>query len=1447
MVQLHRSGAKAPVRMARISATVALLFATNIAVAGTFTAFGPIEFIRNTEAPVASHYSIPVRNAAVPYRLRVENGGDHTRFTRVASAMITLNGNTVFRENDFNAAKSDVLEAAVTVVSTNDLSVELRGEPGSGLVVRLLGEDTDPPLIRALAVPAPNAAGWASSPVTVSFYCSDATTPISQCSEPVTLSSDGANQSVTGSATDGAGNTASVSTRVSIDRTSPVLSSGTVPAATSTSPLTVSGTLADALSGVASATCNHAPALLNAGTFTCAVTLLAGSNTIQLTGTDAAGNTASRSLQVLFDQARPLLQITQPTDGQVTPSATFDVIGRAVDDDQVARVTVGGVSVPLTGSSFTGRVALVEGLNTIDVVATDRAGNQTSSPVRLTRFTVPAVAITAPADQATVQTATVSVSGTVSDALAAVRVNGVVASVSGSTWRADNVPLAQGRTVVTASATNAAGHTASSTVYVYRDSIPPRVSVYSPADGATIYQPSIDVTGMVDDIVVGTINAGQVRITVNGRQAEVANRAFLAPGVTLTPGLNTITIIATDQGGNSTTVSTHVTYDAASRAKILVVSGDGQRGAIGSTLPQPLVVRLVDAAGTPVRDRAVTFQVTENNGSLTSAQATARVVIATTNAQGEAAALWHLGTRSGAGNNRVSAAATGFAGAAEFEAAATSAAPARIVLDSGSNQFGACGAALPRPLAVAVVDSGSNRIAGVPVTFSVLEGDATFGTQSSVDVTTDGDGRAWITPVLGNARANSFTASINNGASAVTFTATAKPAGPPEQTRISGVVLDNQNSPIGGVSIRVEGTTLTTQSNDQGQFLITNAPVGYVKLIADGSTAGRSGTWPTLEYAVYTIAGQNNTLEMPVYLLPIDVRRGIFVDETTGGTLTIPEMPGFALTVAPGSAMFPGGSRTGTISATLVHSDKVPMSPGFGQQPRFIVTIQPPGVHFETPAALTIPNADGLAPGQVTEMYSFDHDLGQFVSIGTGSVSEDGSVIRSDPGVGIIKGGWHCGGDPATKGATAKCPECAKCDGKTCFADPAKVNQPCKDDGDNCTEDICEGGTCQHKPFTVSIGGPAPYQNEYVDKDDPTRTWANRQTLSEGTSLYGNSTIGGDMVTYRAYISSEFFRGKVSSYTWSAAGPAGQSGPSTPEWSISPIDWQPGTYTVKCVIKFSTGCEKTATYTQEVGIRTDDNLAIGWINPAGVPLNPGAAHFDVVGFFPPGGFFITDVTQRLLTAAYLGTIALGNLQRPVFVWDTLSADDRTYILNWMFFWGGNFTAPPDGFSNESDLQGFFGSRTRYKLFNRMQMKYLVAGGKITSYAFVHQQTAIGWTTDPITNLLPVPGNAGPNNNICAERNDDTVHCVNDGTPDSPAVAAFNTLAQPLKWNDIGSRISEGVPYNTSFALATQVYPTYFVYENLNRNGGKTRTQAAQPIGNFNLNPYPPGPCPFCIP
>jgi len=178
---------------------------------------------------------------------------------------------------------------------------------------------------------------------------------------------------------------------------------------------------------------------------------------------------------------------------------------------------------------------------------------------------------------------------------------------------------------------------------------------------------------------------------------------------------------------------------------------------------------------------------------------------------------------------------------------------------------------------------------------------------------------------------------------------------------------------------------------------------------------------------------------------------GALIDEQHGGTITLPDFPGFALEIAPGSVIFPGGSRSGVVSVTAVHNDKVPMIPNFGQQPRFIVTIQPAGARFDPPARMTMPNLEGFAPGQVVEMYSFDHDLGHFVSIGAGTVGDDGLTVRSNLGVGVVKAGWHCCGYPRYTGKPNSCPDCAPCVGE--FCEPLKLCSDCTPKGKVCDGD----------------------------------------------------------------------------------------------------------------------------------------------------------------------------------------------------------------------------------------------------------------------------------------------------------------------------------------------------------------------------------------------------------
>jgi hypothetical protein len=80
------------------------------------------------------------------------------------------------------------------------------------------------PAITATVSPAPNAAGWHNSDVTVTFTCIDGTSGIASCSGPVTVTTEGTNQVISGTAVDSAGNTATTSVTLNIDKTAPSLS-----------------------------------------------------------------------------------------------------------------------------------------------------------------------------------------------------------------------------------------------------------------------------------------------------------------------------------------------------------------------------------------------------------------------------------------------------------------------------------------------------------------------------------------------------------------------------------------------------------------------------------------------------------------------------------------------------------------------------------------------------------------------------------------------------------------------------------------------------------------------------------------------------------------------------------------------------------------------------------------------------------------------------------------------------------------------------------------------------------------------------------------------------------------------------------------------------------------------------------------------------------------------
>ena len=122
-------------------------------------------------------------------------------------------------------------------------------------------------------------------------------------------------------------------------------------------------------------------------------------------------------------------------------------------------------------------------------------------------------------------------------------------------------------------------------------------------------------------------------------------------------------------------------------------------------------------------------------------------------------------------------------------------------------------------------------------------------------------------------------------------------------------------------------------------------------------------------------------------------------------------------------------------------------------------TVQPPGTRFDPPARIAIPNLGG-APGTEVEIFSFDHDFGEFVVAGTASVSEDGRQLVSNPGSGISKTGWGgcvtppppdadvCSEPPpckeceeGTRKLVDKCDDCQTCDSTTNDCKPKEIRE----------------------------------------------------------------------------------------------------------------------------------------------------------------------------------------------------------------------------------------------------------------------------------------------------------------------------------------------------------------------------------------------------------------------
>ncbi|HET7229616.1 MAG TPA: Ig-like domain-containing protein [Longimicrobium sp.] len=176
-------------------------------------------------------------------------------------------------------------------------------------------------------------------------------------------------------------------------------------------------------------------------------------------------------------------------------------------------------------------------------------------------------------------------------------------------------------------------------------------------------------------------------------------------------------------------------------ARLDIVSGDLQPQAVaGSELPQPLVVKVLDAKGKAVEGQLVNWVVTAGGGHLFAGASL-------TDGNGEARERWTLGTVAGDTQRVEARAVNPTTGQAlvfgQFRAFANPGPATQFVAEGAINAN--AGDVVPA-VTLRLTDANGNGIAGAQVTWQVTAGS---GTVSSAQTTTDAAGRTSVQWSLG--------------------------------------------------------------------------------------------------------------------------------------------------------------------------------------------------------------------------------------------------------------------------------------------------------------------------------------------------------------------------------------------------------------------------------------------------------------------------------------------------------------------------------------------------------------------------------------------------------------------------------------------------------------------------------------------------------------------------
>ncbi len=407
-------------------------------------------------------------------------------------------------------------------------------------------------------IPVPPASGWYTSPITVSASGADATSGLASAQVQVngggwqgsaTISADGA-YTVDFRALDNAGNQSLTTRSANLDQTPPVIGAPAFGAGWYTVPPSLSATVTDATSGVASSELRA-----NGGAWGASATLSQGINTLEYRASDNAGNQASAGpATVRLDSVAPALSISLPGPDGANGWYVSAVTSAATATDATSGVS--SVQTRVNGGAW-GASATVstDGTHTLDFRVTDNAGNAgtTSRTIRIDR-TAPTVSLTLPAVDGSNgwYITSPTIDATSSDAGSGISSTQI--QVDGGAWQSAPVSISAGTHTVRARTTDNAGNVTTTGITTVRvDNVAPAISVNlpSPTGSNGWYIGNVTSSATATDALSGVAS---IQVRVDGG-AWGANAAASADGA------HVFEYRAVDVAGNQTTTTRTVNID----------------------------------------------------------------------------------------------------------------------------------------------------------------------------------------------------------------------------------------------------------------------------------------------------------------------------------------------------------------------------------------------------------------------------------------------------------------------------------------------------------------------------------------------------------------------------------------------------------------------------------------------------------------------------------------------------------------------------------------------------------------------------------------------------------------------------------------------------------------------------------------------------------------------